>query len=108
MASETRFLPAPEIHSDKGKITACILSAYDLPECESGSGRNGTAALPLYVSMELLGKEVRTGPPSARRRDRNSFKFVSEKQDGGSSSDKQTTSSSTNGGGKYVNLLFLF
>lgn len=99
MASETKFLPASDIQSEKkGKITACILSAYDLPDCEHGNGRNATAALPLYVSMELLGKEVRTGPPSARRRDRNSFKFVSEKQEGVSSSDKQSTSSSTNGG----------
>eukprot|EP00979_Chaetoceros_neogracilis_P015865 scaffold6631_cov287-Chaetoceros_neogracile.AAC.6 len=64
------LLPAAP-DGEKGRLTASILSACDLPE-----SINGDSAL---VSMEILGKEVRTGPPSAKHRDRNSFKFVPEK-----------------------------
>lgn len=64
----------------KGKLTASILSAYDLPD----SCYIGGAGQPIHVSMTLLKKEVRTGPPSARHRDRNSFKFVSENSQNGS------------------------
>jgi len=75
MPSKTKaILPAAPKEGDKGQLTATILSAYDLPSPDSGA-----VLQPTFVSMTLLGKEVRTGPPSARHRDRNSFKFVSEK-----------------------------
>ena len=71
-----------------GKLTAVILSAYDLPQVNEGS--SNSLLQPSYVSMEILGTEVRTGPPSARHRDRNSFKFVSDKN--GSPKRKHTNS----------------
>ena len=87
MSTETKGLLLPAAPADdKGKLSACILSACDLPESTNGGS--------VLVSMELLGKEVRTGPPSARHRDRNSYKFVPDKSasDRGSST---STSSST-------------
>ncbi len=67
-----RILPSgPTDESDKGKLTATILSVYDLP----------SNAQPSHVSMTLLGEEVRSGPPSAKHRERNSFKFVSNDKD---------------------------
>lgn len=83
MATETKGLLLPAAPADdKGKLSACILSACDLPESTNGGS--------VLVSMELLGKEVRTGPPSARHRDRNSYKFVPDK-----SSSPPSTSTST-------------
>lgn len=56
--------------SSKAQLTATILSTYDLPAREP----------PSYVSVTVLGgkKSTRTGPPSQRHKDRNSFKFNSE------------------------------
>lgn len=48
---------------------ATILSAYDLPD------QGGRAIDPSFVSMSVLGKEVRTGAPHLRHKERNSFKF---------------------------------
>lgn len=70
--------PANAQGSCSGKITATILSAYDLPTSSTGNIQ------PSYVSMTMLGKEVKTGPPSARHRERNSFKFVSSETEGSS------------------------
>ena len=68
-----RLLPAaPKDESDRGHLRATILSAYDLPD----------NAQPSFVSLSLLGKDVQTGPPNARHRESNSFKFVSNEKEG--------------------------
>lgn len=73
--------------ASKGKLTATILSAYDLPDdCSIGISDQ------VYVTMTLLGKEVRTGPPSAKHRDQNSFKFVSENSQNGTKGTKNEIS----------------
>lgn len=71
MNSSTKTLPQSNI-GDKGCLSAAILSVYDLPNV------NGKTVQPLHISMTLLGKEVRTGPPSAKHREKNSFKFVAK------------------------------
>jgi hypothetical protein len=48
-----------------GALSVTVLSAYDLPAREQ----------PLSVSLSCLGQSVSTGAPSARHKDRNSFKF---------------------------------
>lgn len=63
-----RLPPAPN-----GRLVATVLSAYDLPH----------DAQPSSVSLTILGSTVSTGPPSARHRDRNSFKFADSSQSGG-------------------------
>ena len=75
MTDSNRILPSEPEVGDKGKLTVEILSAYDLPNDTTDGG----IIQPTHVSMTVLGKEVRTGAPSARHRDKNSFKFVSEK-----------------------------
>ncbi len=78
MSSEPlKSLPNGTDEATTGKLSASILSAYDLPDSSIG----GTSQQ-IYVSMSLLGKEVRTGPPQARHRDKNSFKFVENSQNG--------------------------
>jgi len=53
--------------SHNGKLIVTVLSAYDLPE----------DVQPQSVQLEVSGKEVdRTGPPSAKHKERNSFKFT--------------------------------
>ena len=89
MSTETIGLLLPAAPADdKGKLSACILSACDLPESTNGGS--------VLVSMELLGKEVRTGPPSARHRDRNSYKFVPDKSSSPPSKSKSTPARITN------------
>lgn len=73
---ETGNSALPTLEMPRSKLTASILSAYDLPD---SSGTNGSAIQPSHVSMTILQKKVRTGPPSARHRDSNSFKFISER-----------------------------
>jgi len=51
-----------------GSLKATILSCYDLPH----------DAQPSSVVLELLGSAVETGPPLARHKERNSFKFFGE------------------------------
>jgi hypothetical protein len=63
-----RLPPAPN-----GRLVATVLSAYDCPSDKQ----------PQSVSMTVLGTTVSTGPPSARHRDRNSFKFADSVQTGG-------------------------
>lgn len=58
--------------SKGGKLTASILSAYDLPN----STTETSSINDCYVSMCILGQEVKTGPPSAKHKEKNSFKFV--------------------------------
>jgi hypothetical protein len=53
----------------KGRLTASILSAYDL--------RNRSP--PSYVSLTVKDQTVKTGPPAQRHKDRNSFKFAGGK-----------------------------
>ena len=63
--------------SSSGKLTATILSAYDLPPYSSSDDDgDSNVGEPSHVSMAILGTEMRTGPPSARHKERNSFKFV--------------------------------
>eukprot|EP01083_Nonionella_stella_P255108 876041_1 len=71
--SSNKGLPTELSKAGSGRLTACILSAYDLPD----------GIQPSHVSMTLLGEEVRTGPPSARHRDSNAFKFVSDNSQSG-------------------------
>lgn len=67
--SSGSFLPPPpKDDSSTGNLVATILSAYDLPY-------QGETIEPSYVSMSVLGKEVRTGAPNLRHKERNSFKF---------------------------------
>jgi hypothetical protein len=81
--------------ASKGKLTATILSAYDLPDdCSIGISDQ------VYVTMTLLGKEVRTGPPSAKHRDQNSFKFVSENSQNGTKGKRLHCA-----GGEWMHLL---
>lgn len=61
MAPQSRPLPP----STNGRLVAKVLSAYDLPDDTQ----------PSCVALAALGSEVRTGPPAARHKDRNSFKF---------------------------------
>lgn len=51
--------------NSNGRLIATILSAYDLVEDE-----------PLSVQMETLGQTLETGPPVARHKDKNAFRFV--------------------------------
>jgi hypothetical protein len=54
-------------------LTACILSAYDLP----------SRSPPSYVSITVGDKTLITGPPAQRHKDRNSFKFAGAKNAAG-------------------------
>jgi len=73
------MLPSSSTPIPSGRIKATALSAYDLPE-------SGGDIQPLYISLSTLGAEVKTGPPTARHRDQNSFRFTTSK-DTGSESD---------------------
>lgn len=57
-----------------GRFIATVLSAYDLPNDSQ----------PSNVSLEALGMDVRTGPPLAKHRDTNSFRFASNNNEGAS------------------------
>ena len=57
--------------SSGGKLSATILSVYDIP-----TERDGSWPVPSYVSMTVLGKEVKTGKPCAKKKSTNTFKFV--------------------------------
>lgn len=57
--------------SSGGKLSATILSVYDIP-----TEKNGSCPVPNYVSMTVLGKEVKTGKPCAKKKSTNTFKFV--------------------------------
>jgi len=72
----------PQSSNNSGTLTATILSANDLPinnisngddDGDSSSNNEGDLS---HVSMIVLDTEVKTGPPSARHKERNSFKFV--------------------------------
>ena len=52
-------------NSSNGALICTILSAYDLPAREQ----------PLSIVLTVGNKTVTSGPPSARHKDRNSFKF---------------------------------
>lgn len=54
--------------SGGGSLSVTILSAYDLPAVEQ----------PVSVTLSCLGQSVSTGAPSARHKDRNSFKFPNQ------------------------------
>jgi len=56
----------PADRSNKGALVVTVLSAYDLTSTEQ----------PTSVAMQVAGATVRTGPPSARHKDRNSYRFV--------------------------------
>jgi hypothetical protein len=70
MTSKPLLPPAPTT-VPAGRITASALSAYDLPDYGD--------VQPIYITMNTLGAEVKTGPPTARHRDRNSFRFTKGK-----------------------------
>lgn len=65
--------PSSEVSA--GKLSATILSVYDIPPFKNGNG--SSSPIPSYVSMSVLGKEVKTGKPSAKHKLMNNFKFVS-------------------------------
>lgn len=52
-------------NNPSGALSVTVLSAYDLPAREQ----------PISVSLSCLGQSVSTSAPSARHKDRNSFKF---------------------------------
>jgi hypothetical protein len=58
----------PNDRSHKGALVVTVLSAYDLISQQQ----------PIAVSLQVAGTHttVKTGPPSARHRDRNSYRFV--------------------------------
>ena len=56
----------PADRSNKGALVVTVLSAYDLSSQEQ----------PTSVALNVAGATVRTGPPSARHKDRNSYRFV--------------------------------
>lgn len=58
-----------------GKLSATILSVYDIPTDDKYGSES--CPVPSYVSMSVLGREVRTGKPSAKHKSMNNFKFVS-------------------------------
>ena len=70
--------PNPSGDSNSGKLSATILSVYDIPPTKDG---NGSSPVPSYVSMSVLGKEVMTGKPSAKHKTMNNFKFVTPSND---------------------------
>mmetsp|Transcript_37853 Transcript_37853/g.55752 ORF Transcript_37853/g.55752 Transcript_37853/m.55752 type:complete len:427 (+) Transcript_37853:96-1376(+) len=57
---------SPSQAQPNGRVKATVLSCYDLPD---------DVAQPDSVILEVLGASVGTGPPLARHKDRNSFKF---------------------------------
>lgn len=64
--SQTPPALPPADRSNKGALVVTVLSAYDLT----------CAQQPMAVSMNVAGATARTGPPSARHKDRNSYRFV--------------------------------
>lgn len=72
--------PPPVEESSGGKLSATILSVYDIPSSKNGNG--STSPIPMYVSMSVLGKEVKTGKPSSKHKLMNNFKFVSTETGG--------------------------
>ena len=58
--------PDAATSSSKGALVCTILSAYDLPAREQ----------PICIALAVCGEVVTSGPPSARHKDRNSFKFA--------------------------------
>jgi hypothetical protein len=66
--------PPTSTNENGGKLSATILSVYDIPTSTDGSSTTGP--VPTYVSMSVLGKEVKTGKPSAKHKLMNNFKFV--------------------------------
>lgn len=62
------LLPPPTKQS--GKLVAAVLSTYDLPTSKTD---------PTFVSMSILGTELKTGPPCFKQRDKNNFRFVNDK-----------------------------
>lgn len=95
MASKSMLPPPPETDpstpiGSSGKLSATILSVYDIPTTTSSSPTGDDASttsfsststtacpVPSYVSMSVMGREVRTGKPSAKHKVMNNFKFVS-------------------------------
>ena len=65
MSSSPQTVP-PNDRSHRGALVVTVLSAYDLISQQQ----------PVAVSLQVAGTTVKTGPPSARHRDRNSYRFV--------------------------------
>ena len=66
MYSKTPPALPPADRSNRGALVVTVLSAYDLTSNDQ----------PIAVSMQVAGATARTGPPSARHKDRNSYRFV--------------------------------
>lgn len=71
-SSSSSSSPSESAADKGGKLSATILSVYDIP-----TGKDGACSVPSHVSMSVLGKEVQTGKPSAKHKLMNNFKFVS-------------------------------
>lgn len=74
--------------TSSGKLSATILSVYDIPPTTLPTGDDAsttsfsststsTCPVPSYVSMSVMGREVKTGKPSSKHKVMNNFKFVS-------------------------------
>ena len=57
----------------KGCLEASVLSVYDLPYPDE---------VPKAVTLSACGLTVKTGPPLARHKDRNSFRFAADSKSG--------------------------
>ena len=77
--------PKPLPPTPSGRLIATVLSAYDLPD----------GSQPLCVSLRVLGSEVRTGPPAARHKSNNSFKFFGRSSSSAASAVSESSSRST-------------
>mmetsp|Transcript_26759 Transcript_26759/g.40185 ORF Transcript_26759/g.40185 Transcript_26759/m.40185 type:complete len:473 (-) Transcript_26759:12-1430(-) len=91
-----------------GKLSATILSVYDIPPpaatttTTGGANDNGTgssSSFPSYVSMSIMGKEVKTGKPSSKHKVMNNFRFVG--------TDGSASASSSSNAGPATNILSL-
>ena len=71
----------------RGFLEATVLSAYDLPFADD---------VPKGVTLSACGLTVQSGPPLARHKDRNSFRFSGSTDSNGKSS--PTRGSSSNSG----------
>jgi len=88
----TDYVTPQSSNNSGGTLSATILSANDLPissttsddndddDDDEGDSSSNSEGAQSHVSMIVLDTEVKTGPPSARHKERNSFKFV---EDGG-------------------------
>lgn len=80
-ASGATFSPSAKASLERnGCLEANVLSVYDLPYPDS---------IPKAVTLSACGMTVQSGPPMARQKDRNSFRFAPISDSNGSSNSTQ-------------------